>query len=93
MYERITPKHFHTLFHHNSDMYFYLYFYQQSLSQDYIVESLPTKVTTLDVMSITWILSQLGTNALGDFEEQFAFDPTSLHALDRYVYHFCFQNS
>ena len=72
-------------FDDNGFSWFLNHDFQVALSEDYVVESLPTKDQTLDVMSITWVLSQLGTNSLGDFEEQYAYDPTSLLALDRYA--------
>ena len=54
---------------------------QEALSEEHLVEMLPDKKTTADVMEITNILSQKDTNSLGYFEVQYAFDPTSLKAL------------
>ena len=44
---------------------------------------IPDKAVTASVMVITDILSQRDTKSLGDFEKQYAFDPTSLRSLDQ----------
>ena len=43
---------------------------------------LPTKQETVSVMQITQILSSKGTNSLGDFEVQYAYDPITVGALN-----------
>lgn len=48
---------------------------QSSLSEADILSTLPDKKTTLDVMTVTKILSDRGTKSLGDFEVQYIFDP------------------
>ncbi|CAH1789940.1 unnamed protein product, partial [Owenia fusiformis] len=50
-------------------------------SEEDIINALPTKSQTLDIMIITKILSSRGTNALGDFEVQYCHDPITLSAL------------
>jgi arachidonate 5-lipoxygenase len=45
------------------------------LSESDILAALPDKQTTLDIMTVTKILSDKGTNSLGDFEVQYIFDP------------------
>lgn len=41
---------------------------QSSLTEADILSTLPDKKTTLDVMTVTKILSDRGTKSLGDFE-------------------------
>lgn len=48
---------------------------QSSLTEADILSTLPDKKTTLDVMTVTKILSDRGTKSLGDFEVQYIFDP------------------
>lgn len=48
---------------------------QTSLTEADILYTLPDKKTTLDVMTVTKILSDRGTKSLGDFEVQYIFDP------------------
>ncbi|OQV25732.1 Allene oxide synthase-lipoxygenase protein [Hypsibius exemplaris] len=45
-----------------------------------IVDQLPTKATTLDIMVITRLLSSRDTNSLGDFEVQYLYDTVSVQA-------------
>ena len=40
---------------------------------------------TLSVMVVTKLLSDRGTNALGDFEVQYQFDPIGTKAVKKYV--------
>lgn len=56
---------------------------QKPLSEEDVVKSLPTKDQTLDVMTITDVLSQRGTNELGNFEMQYAYHPVFIAAVDR----------
>ena len=39
---------------------------------------------TLDIMIVTKILSDRGTNALGDFEVQYLYDPIGVKARNKY---------
>lgn len=48
---------------------------KSSLTEADILSTLPDKKTTLDVMTVTKILSDRGTKSLGDFEVQYIFDP------------------
>lgn len=57
---------------------------KEPLTEGYVVESLPTKQTTLSIMVVTKLLSERGTNALTDFEVQYAYDPHTLKALDQF---------
>jgi len=46
------------------------------------LKALPDKPTTLDVMVVTKILSDKGTNSLGDFEVQYVFDPPAMKIVE-----------
>ena len=46
------------------------------------MQALPPKKQALDVLQITHVLSQRGTNALGDYEMQYVHDPASVKALE-----------
>ena len=48
-----------------------------------IVAHLPSKDTTLSIMVVTKILSDRGTNGLGDFEVQYLYEPEALEAVER----------
>ncbi|XP_022288265.1 polyunsaturated fatty acid 5-lipoxygenase-like [Crassostrea virginica] len=48
---------------------------KKPLTEEDILATLPDKKTTLDVMTVTKILSDRGTNSLGNFEVQYIFDP------------------
>lgn len=61
----------------------YVLILQTPLSEDDIVKSLPDKDTTLSIMLVTKLLSQRGTNALTEFEVQYAHDPLTLKALEQ----------
>ncbi|XP_052225504.1 allene oxide synthase-lipoxygenase protein-like isoform X2 [Dreissena polymorpha] len=47
-----------------------------------LVSMLPDKPTTLDMMTVTKILSSRGTNSLGDFEVQYIFEPEACKVVD-----------
>ncbi|XP_046544436.1 allene oxide synthase-lipoxygenase protein-like isoform X1 [Haliotis rubra] len=49
-----------------------------------IISALPDKPTTLDIMTVTKILSQRGTKNLGDFEVQYIFDPKARDIVDAF---------
>lgn len=48
-----------------------------------MVKALANKQQAFDIMTITYALSRLGTNSLGDFEIKYAWDPTSIAAQKR----------
>ena len=47
-----------------------------------ILDSLPDRPTTLDIMIVTKILSAKGTKSIGDFEVQYVFDPPARDICD-----------
>ncbi|XP_055893478.1 polyunsaturated fatty acid 5-lipoxygenase-like isoform X2 [Biomphalaria glabrata] len=49
-----------------------------------ILNALPDRPTTLDIMIVTKILSSKGTKSIGDFEVQFVFDPKACEVLDQF---------
>ncbi|XP_052225510.1 allene oxide synthase-lipoxygenase protein-like isoform X7 [Dreissena polymorpha] len=49
-----------------------------------LVSMLPDKPTTLDMMTVTKILSSRGTNSLGDFEVQYIFEPEACKVVDEF---------
>ncbi|RUS85759.1 hypothetical protein EGW08_006473 [Elysia chlorotica] len=49
-----------------------------------ILESLPDRPTTLDIMIVTKILSAKGTKSIGDFEVQYIFDPQARDIVDEF---------
>ncbi|XP_071947656.1 allene oxide synthase-lipoxygenase protein-like [Antedon mediterranea] len=53
-------------------------------TEDDILEALPDKQATLDVMEVTKLLSEKGTNGLGDFEVDYQFDPISTEAVQKF---------
>ena len=58
-----------------------LHCYMQSgLTEKNIFNLLPPKSVTLDTMVVTRLLSSRGTQALGDFEVQYLYDPVSVSA-------------
>ena len=59
--------------------------FQTVLSAKDIVSQLPSKDTTLSIMVVTKILSDRGTNSLGNFEVQYMHDPIGITAVERYV--------
>lgn len=52
-----------------------IFSWQGVLTEAHILATLPDKRTTLDIMTVTKILSDRGTKSLGDFEVQYIFDP------------------
>ncbi|XP_013400520.1 allene oxide synthase-lipoxygenase protein [Lingula anatina] len=54
------------------------------VSESDIMKALPDKSQTLEIMVITKLLSEKGTNSLGDFEVQYLFDPVSVEAADTF---------
>ncbi|XP_067141775.1 allene oxide synthase-lipoxygenase protein-like [Centruroides vittatus] len=53
---------------------------KRPLEEKDILNQIPNKEITLDVMIITKLLSSKGTNSLGDFEIQYLYDPVSVEA-------------
>lgn len=49
--------------------------FQNPREESDILNMLPDKPVTLDIMTVTKILSQRGTNSLGNFEVQYIFEP------------------
>lgn len=49
-----------------------------------ILQSLPNRNVTLDVMTITHLLSDKATQSLGDFETQYIYDPKALILVDKF---------
>ncbi|XP_060063355.1 allene oxide synthase-lipoxygenase protein-like [Ylistrum balloti] len=52
------------------------------LTEECVLAALPDKATTLDTMLITKVLSDKGTNSLGDFEVNYIFDPAALAVVE-----------
>ncbi|KAL8593844.1 hypothetical protein ACOMHN_065321 [Nucella lapillus] len=57
---------------------------KEPLTEADVLNTLPDRSITMDIMTVTKILSQKGTNSLGDFEVQYVFDPRALHFLDEF---------
>lgn len=60
----------------------WLIYVQNPLKEEDIVKSLIDKSTTLDTMVITRILSERSTNALGDFEVTYTYDPAAVKIVE-----------
>ncbi|XP_070566146.1 polyunsaturated fatty acid 5-lipoxygenase-like [Ptychodera flava] len=54
---------------------------KEPVSEKAILDQLPNKEQTLDVMLVTMILSDRGTNALTDFEVKYQYDPIGENAV------------
>ena len=67
-----------------SNSYFSFFLLQSPLTEQDILDNLPDKATTVDVMTVTRLLSEKVTNSLGDFEVQYAFCPISVAALEAF---------
>ena len=61
---------------------------QRELTEEDILRTLPDKETTLDIMTVTKILSDRGTKSLGDFEVQYVFEPEAKKIVHEYVSNF-----
>lgn len=57
--------------------------FQEPLTEQYVVNCLASRSETLSVMIVTKLLSERGTNELGNFEMQYAYDPIILKALEQ----------
>ncbi|XP_022087837.1 arachidonate 5-lipoxygenase-like isoform X2 [Acanthaster planci] len=53
-------------------------------SEKDILDNLPEKNVTVDVMTVTRLLSEKATNSLGDFEMQYGFCPVAVKALEQF---------
>eukprot|EP00057_Strongylocentrotus_purpuratus_P032934 XP_789433.2 PREDICTED: arachidonate 5-lipoxygenase [Strongylocentrotus purpuratus] len=53
-------------------------------TEEDILAQMPSKDMTLSIMLVTKLLSDRGTNGLGDFEVQYLHDPVSLNALKQF---------
>ncbi|OWF44210.1 allene oxide synthase-lipoxygenase protein-like isoform X2 [Mizuhopecten yessoensis] len=56
------------------------------LKEECVLAALPDKPTTLDTMIITKILSDKGTNSLGDFEISYIVDPKAVEVVEEFRY-------
>ncbi|XP_077978009.1 allene oxide synthase-lipoxygenase protein-like [Glandiceps talaboti] len=54
---------------------------KEALSEKDVLSQLPNKQTTLDIMVVTRLLSDRGTNALTDFEIQYQYDKIGVQAV------------
>lgn len=54
------------------------------LTEEDILNHLPDKNVTLDIITITNLLSSKGTKSLGDFEVQYLYDPVSITAAEEF---------
>ncbi|XP_060063502.1 polyunsaturated fatty acid 5-lipoxygenase-like [Ylistrum balloti] len=54
------------------------------LTETAVLAALPDKETTLDMMVVTYILSERTTNCLGNFEVQYVFDPPALAVIEEF---------
>ncbi|XP_054721231.1 allene oxide synthase-lipoxygenase protein-like [Uloborus diversus] len=54
------------------------------VTENDILNKIPTKQTTLDIMTITKILSTKATKSLGDFEIQFMYNPICVKAAEEF---------
>ena len=62
---------------------FCFFLLQDPLKEQDIISSLPVKDMTLDIIIVTKILSDRGTNALGDFEVQYMYDPRGTKPVEK----------
>lgn len=56
------------------------------MRQEDIIKCLADKSSILDTMVITTILSERTTNALGDFEVTYTYDPAAVDFVEEYEY-------
>lgn len=66
------------------DNCFILFWLQEPLTEQDIIDALPVKDMTLDIIIVTKILSDRGTNALGDFEVQYMYDPRGTKPVEKW---------
>ena len=65
------------------DNWLILFWLQEPLTEQDIIDALPVKDMTLDIIIVTKILSDRGTNALGDFEVQYMYDPRGTKPVEK----------
>lgn len=56
------------------------------MREEDIIKCLADKSSILDIMVITTILSERTTNALGDFEVTYTYDPAAVDFVEEYEY-------
>lgn len=56
------------------------------MKEEDIIKCLADKSSILDTMVITTILSERATNALGDFEVTYTYDPAAVDIVEEYEY-------
>lgn len=56
------------------------------MREEDIIKCLADKASILDTMVITTILSERTTNALGDFEVTYTYDPAAVDFVEEYEY-------
>ena len=54
---------------------------QTPLDESDVLSTIPNKETTLNIMLVGKILSDRGTNGLGDFEVEYQYDPVGTKAV------------
>ncbi|ESP02741.1 hypothetical protein LOTGIDRAFT_224684 [Lottia gigantea] len=54
------------------------------IREDFIMDSLPNKSITRDILVVSKILSLQGTKSLGDFEVQYIYDPSALKIVEEF---------
>ncbi|OWF44209.1 arachidonate 5-lipoxygenase-like [Mizuhopecten yessoensis] len=57
---------------------------KKALTETAVLVALPDKATTLDMMVVTYILSERTTNCLGNFEVQYVYDPPAVAIIDEF---------
>ena len=62
---------------------FCFFLLQDPLTEQDIITSLPVKDMTFDIITLTKILSDRDTNALGYFEVQYMFDPRGTKPVEK----------
>lgn len=56
------------------------------MKEEDIIQCIADKSSILDTMVITTILSERTTNALGDFEVTYTYDPAAVDIVEEYEY-------
>ncbi|KAK3594458.1 hypothetical protein CHS0354_024901 [Potamilus streckersoni] len=57
---------------------------KEALTEQDVINNLPDKPTTMDMMIVTKILSSRGTKSLGDFEVQYIFEPQAKKVVEEF---------
>ncbi|XP_062600661.1 allene oxide synthase-lipoxygenase protein-like, partial [Saccostrea cucullata] len=58
---------------------------KRPLKEEEVVKALVDKSTALDVMTVVSILSERATNALGDFEVDYIYDPPAVKIVEEFI--------